>query len=164
VKYNNPAWINPALAVIKRADPALLTRMRESGWKVYAVGQNGEELLPLLPYTGFYFIATVASTVSKSYGVTLRDEPEIPPAAKNSTWLNRTAIEEQARESGFPVADFSAHILAHEFRHIEGGDESQARDAGTRFAWLMGSPAIAEFSESGRSEAVLDENRRQNFR
>jgi hypothetical protein len=146
--YENADFIEPALDVIAKTDPELYARMKASDWKVYA------------PETGLELAAEPVSTMVKynimmildsALGITLPRDPEIPEDAWHSTWLNRASIEDQARyEGGVPADEYAAFVMAHEFSHIEGGNEDAARTEGSRFARLEHEPSLVTLSETDR--------------
>jgi hypothetical protein len=158
---NSQSWFRPAFQVIRDTDPAVYRRMVASDWQVTAVDAP-HDVDDVAEQDSLTDAGQVLVELQNSFGETLTPKPDLPESAvmpailKYHTWLSCQAIEEHAAEMGVALPKFAADVLVHEFDHIEGGDESRARDAGTEFGRKLGEPAIIKMSERDRQGAVIE--------
>lgn len=160
---NYQSWFRPAFAVIRDTDPAVYRRMITSDWQVTAVDAP-HDVDDVAEQDSLTDAGHVLVELQGSFGETLTPKPDMPDDPSNPmpdilkrhTWLACKDIEGKAAELGIPMVKLAADVLVHEFRHIEGGDESQARDAGEEFGRKLGEPAIVELSATGRQGAEIE--------
>lgn len=148
-------WINPALEIIKRADPATYGRMQASPWEVHVISTGKEQSLSdfIRDYGPWEYMALI-DDLETAFGVTSHHADGTPTQL---TWLNKPAIEDKAKEMGVNVADFLASVIVHEFAHDEGVlTEKPAFAISTAFARKLGpqdEPIAVLSAATGRSQS-----------
>jgi hypothetical protein len=151
MRSDNPLFTDPALKIISGLDPTLRTRMSGTPWNVHVIETGKEQsIVDYHDSNGPWNAMRLLDGLNSAYGIT----PLHPDGAgMGLTFLNKPAIEKEARELKVPVAQFLAAILVHEFTHDEKGpDEQEAFAAGSAFARKMHSPEIYLLSEETRKE------------
>jgi hypothetical protein len=115
---SDPQFTDPALAVIRRYDPETYSEIdTDDGWNVS---------------TG---VADPGADASTDIGMRRYGQAFIYPRYERDTVLDTRAIEADAAYARVPVADFTASVLVHEFRHHADGREEEvpAYREGVRF-------------------------------
>lgn len=153
MKTTDIKWLQPAMDVVAKTDPATWKRMDKADWTVHPVS-DPSDLDGIDPWSALQ----LADELDSAFGVTVRSSRLAHPDVYRTTWLNVPMIENKARDDlKVPVAHFAADVLVHEFNHREGGDESDAFKAGTAFAQKMGDPSVASFSRETGQREVMEE-------
>jgi hypothetical protein len=147
MKSNDPAFTDPALAVIRRVDPALAKRIDTAPELITVVTDPDISAREAVPNIGLTAALGLDYSLYIAYGVTQIPRGEHVPM-DGDIWVNKPMIENQARELHVPVDQFTAFILAHEFRHHDGGEEPAAYAQGTAFARELNQPTLLQFAEN----------------
>jgi hypothetical protein len=147
MKSNDPAFTDPALDVIRKTDPELAKRIDAAPELITVVTDPEKTAANALPAIGLMAALDLEYSLHVAYGVTQIPRGEHVPM-DGDIWLTKQQIVDEARELDVPVEQFTAFILAHEFRHHDGGEEPSAYAQGTAFARKMGQPVILAFAEN----------------
>jgi hypothetical protein len=144
MKTDDPSWVNPALDIIRRADPGTYARMQASPWMIHVIATGREHsFLQFAGDRGIQGAYALAANLDESYAVTPL-ATEGGEHTLNMTFVNKQGCVRESRTSGIPVAEFLASILVHEFSHNETlSDEKTAYDLEIAFDKKMGSAAMA---------------------
>lgn len=153
MRTNDENFIKPAMDIIKRTDIETYNKMTADDWQVAVIDEdNVADMLYMyvVPEIGMQNAVVLMNELDTSLGITVNNDPVIPPALRRSTWLNRNAITGAARydvDTPVPVAELTAQTLVHEYAHAIGAREGAAYNAGTRFALKLGEPSLARYSQ-----------------
>lgn len=138
-----------AFDVIGRVDPKLLDSMRSSRWEVRAAYTVDDVIGP---DTGFMEEMELTMMFGGVFGVT--GKKHSGSSFPGITYLNLPYIRKIAAEKNMPLAEFTADVLAHEFKHYEdggAGGEPPAFAEGTRFACQDGiANTVCQFARANQ--------------
>jgi hypothetical protein len=134
---DDPAFTDPAMAVIKRTDPDAYEKIAASPWRVYTADNTPGNIFASLPPD---IHDSIAEDFNKmSFAVTTAEHPfykrsgvYVPPGYRrylNTTWLNMPLLRAYARVNGIPLADALADTLIHEYVHYSLGFAAGERPA-----------------------------------
>ena len=146
MKSTDPAFTGPAMDVIRKADPDLAKQIDAAPEPLVVFDDPVEAAGDVMGVVGLIDALDIEDALENDYGMTIHG-PGNPPALENHIWLNRPELRKQAKKLGVPVADITASILAHEFRHHEGGNEAEAYAAGSAFAHKTGDAPLAAWED-----------------
>jgi len=136
---DDPAFTDPAMAVIRRYDPQAYEKITaDDGWNVstgYVPGGTGSDAVTHIGYDGMPL-----------------------PRDKRDTILGKDALREDAAGLGVPVTDYTASVLVHEFQHHDDGLDTEvtAYRASVRF-----DRRLPPGDQGGMLGSDLEELRRQ---
>ena len=141
-------FIRAGLDVIQRTDPDLYVTMDESGWQAYPADSAAD-----IPVRGMERIF-MEDRFPHAFGVTgKRNGASSIPGV---TYVNVPYITEVSGKQDMPVDQFTAVVLAHEFDHYQGGNELNARAAGSDFACSEGIGAtVCQYAQISELAAYM---------
>jgi len=148
MKSNDTAFTGPAMDVIRRVDPELADQIDAAPEPITVAKSWVDVAVVILPIAGLEEAMAAAEDLISAYGMTLTVHKGRYTRLNGYIFLNKAAIEAKAEKLGVPVANFTADMIVHEFKHHQGYGEQAAYAAGAEFAREMGEPKIARYSEA----------------
>lgn len=105
---DDPQFTDPAMDVIRKYDPATYAEiMSDNYWRVHVRPVAGE------------------GDGETQFAISTQDGQFVLPRSKRDSILDRGKLEREARENGITVAEQTASVLVHEFRHHVDGTREE---------------------------------------